>query len=166
MKIGIADALQNEGELYTGEYDGPFETVTFMGEKYAFTGGVHVSADYFADSEGIVVTGSFEAQTQVSCSRCLTEFKYTADFKFSEYYKESAQDGEYVFAGESIDLMPMLADNLVLSLPTKQLCRQDCNGLCGKCGIDLNEGSCGCEEQIDESNPFYGLANLNHDEEV
>jgi uncharacterized protein len=36
---------------------------------------------------------------------------------------------------------------LLLSLPTRPLCREDCRGLCPHCGINLNRESCGCREE-------------------
>jgi uncharacterized protein len=60
----------------------------------------------------------------------------------------------------------MFGDNVVMNLPGKFLCSEDCKGLCGLCGHDLNQGACSCGEQIDESNPFYSLSKLYDDEEV
>ncbi|MRR10305.1 DUF177 domain-containing protein, partial [bacterium] len=45
-----------------------------------------------------------------------------------------------------IDLWPELREAVLLALPLKPLCREDCRGICPACGRDLNEGSCGCRE--------------------
>lgn len=166
MKIDIANALQNEGEIYASEYIGSFDSVDFLGERYDFSEGVKANADYVWDGQGISVYGRFEAQTQVKCSRCLKPFMYEVQFAFSEYYKEQPDEGMYAYKGHAIDLTQMLEDNLVLSLPTRHLCSEDCKGLCSKCGHDLNAGDCGCADEIDESNPFYKLKNMTDDEEV
>jgi uncharacterized protein len=42
------------------------------------------------------------------------------------------------------DLFPRVREELILDMPIKLLCREDCKGLCSKCGADLNEGACGC----------------------
>ncbi|MDD5017875.1 MAG: DUF177 domain-containing protein, partial [Eubacteriales bacterium] len=134
MKIDIADAVKNEGEMYTATYDGTLDRIEFLGESYVFTGGVHVDAAYCFDGEGIVVTGRFSADVPVACSRCLKPFLYPVGFEFNEYYKEQPQDGMYSYSGESIDLDQMLSDNVVMTLTLKFLCNEDCKGLCSVCG--------------------------------
>ena len=166
MKIDIADAVRNEGEVYEQSYNGPFDSVEFVGQSYDFDGGVQVDATYFYDGEGISVAGSFQADVSVACSRCLKPFLYTVAFGFSEYYKEQSEDGVYEYKGDVVDLDQMLQDNVIMTLPGKFLCRQDCKGLCSHCGQDLNESECGCGSKVDEDNPFYSLSKLYDDEEV
>ena len=158
MKINIADAVKSMGEEFTAEYDGAFPEIEFLGERYEFPSGVHVAAGWRYDGEGIIVTGRFEAETPVTCARCLTDFTYTIGFKFAEYYKKQPEEGMYAYQDEIIDLIPMLEDNVVVNLPTKLLCYEDCKGLCSQCGADLNQGRCNCGTELDESSPFSVLS--------
>lgn len=48
-------------------------------------------------------------------------------------------------AGESLETTPIVREQILLELPAKPLCREDCAGLCPTCGADLNLGACGCE---------------------
>lgn len=166
MKINIADAIASEGEAFTARYTGPMAPVEYGGETYPFPDGVQVEAEYRFDGEGVVVTGSFKAETPVACARCLKPLKHPVSLKFAEYYSREPGEGMYAFAGEEIDLAQMIGDNIVLSLPMRFLCREDCRGLCPACGKDLNEGACGCKPEIDENHPFYGLSKLVDGEEV
>jgi len=51
---------------------------------------------------------------------------------------------------DKIDLDEYIRDYAVLAVPMKNLCSEDCKGLCPKCGKNLNEGTCNCsEENID-----------------
>ncbi len=154
MKIDIADAIKNEGEVYSEVYDGQLQDIEFMGEVFRFPD-VHVEADYSFDGEGVPVEGSFRAATQVSCSRCLKPLRYAVEFGFSEYFaKDPEQDeGIYPYTADVIELDTMLEDNIVMSLPMRFLCREDCKGLCPVCGRDLNEGECGCVPENGD-NPF------------
>jgi uncharacterized protein len=166
MRINIADALQSEGEAFTARYTGPMAPVEYGGESYAFPDGVQVEAEYRFDGEGVTVTGSFTGATQAECARCLQPLTHPISLRFAEYYSRQPEEGMYPFEGEEIELEQMLGDNIVLNLPMRFLCRQDCKGLCPACGKDLNEGACGCKSDVDESNPFYGLSKLYSDEEV
>ena len=48
--------------------------------------------------------------------------------------------------GDILDLTEVLQDNLLLGIPMKILCQEDCAGFCSLCGQDLNEGQCQCEK--------------------
>lgn len=71
------------------------------------------------------------------CSRCLKDF--TLDFR-----KELRLDFIAEKSRPLIDLNPEIAEEIILDLPVKPLCKMDCLGLCPKCGRDLNQEKCGC----------------------
>jgi len=52
---------------------------------------------------------------------------------------------EELFDGKVIDLEPIVREQVLLALPMSAVCREDCSGLCVKCGQNLNEKKCGCE---------------------
>ena len=166
MRVNIADALQSEGEAFEARYTGPMTPVEYGDESFSFPDGVQVEAEYRFDGEGVLVTGSITGATNAECARCLKPLTHPVSLRFAEYYSRQPEEGMYAFEGEEIDLAQMLGDNIVLSLPMRFLCRQDCKGLCPTCGKDLNEDACGCKPSVDESNPFYGLSKLYSDEEV
>ena len=55
---------------------------------------------------------------------------------------------EETYAGKEIDLNPAVREQILLQIPTSPLCREDCLGLCVRCGKDLNEGECGCDRAV------------------
>jgi uncharacterized protein len=64
---------------------------------------------------------------------------------------EETREEVRVFTGEEIDLRDAVEEALILALPMKVLCRPDCQGLCPRCGRELEEGPCECpEEEINE----------------
>lgn len=56
-------------------------------------------------------------------------------------------DREY-FDGRTIDLDPIVREQVLLALPASVVCKDDCKGLCPRCGQDLNEAECGCERKV------------------
>ncbi|WP_377077376.1 YceD family protein, partial [Ruminococcus bicirculans (ex Wegman et al. 2014)] len=60
------------------------------------------------------------------------------------YEHESDRDDYVVCENNTLDLDELAISDLLLQLPTKILCRDDCKGLCYVCGQDLNEGKCNC----------------------
>ncbi len=101
--------------------------------------------------------GSGEVLAIMHCSRCLREFLQQIKFEINEIFAQSQmkeffpEEVElFPIENDSIDLFPMLRQLIVLSLPFKPLCSEECKGICPRCGADLNEGSCGCgEDAID-----------------
>ena len=55
---------------------------------------------------------------------------------------------EEVFDGKTIDLDPIVREQVLLALPMGVVCREDCQGLCAQCGQNLNEKKCGCEQRV------------------
>ena len=49
-----------------------------------------------------------------------------------------------VFDGEAIDVDEIVKEQIVLAVPTRMLCREDCKGICPECGTDRNTGDCSC----------------------
>ncbi len=52
---------------------------------------------------------------------------------------------EELFDGKVINLQPIVREQVLLSLPMNAVCKEDCRGLCTKCGQNLNEKECGCD---------------------
>ncbi len=118
------------------------------------------------------VQGEISGKVEAECSRCLQaarihlEFPFDAVFVTAENYtneKEAqlrANDLEVsVFEGDKIDLTELVREQILLNLPTKVFCREDCQGLCQKCGANLNLIDCNCEEK--ETDPRWAaLRNL------
>jgi len=105
----------------------------------------------------VFVNGHIDTRAQVECDRCLlpVEFPVSTDFQLeyvsgSDY--ESSQAAELteaelsvsVFDGETIDVDEIVKEQILLTVPTRLLCREDCKGICPECGTDRNTGECNC----------------------
>jgi uncharacterized protein len=105
----------------------------------------------------VFVNGHIDTRAQVECDRCLQqiELPVSADFALeyitgSDY--ESSEMAELtedamavsVFDGDAIDVDEIVKEQVLLAVPTRLLCREDCKGICPECGIDKNTGECQC----------------------
>ncbi len=96
--------------------------------------------------EGIVVHGHVSGEYESECSRCLTPVRGTFSVPVREMFERAPIDGEtYPLEGEEVDLELPVRDAVLLDLPQKPLCRDDCAGLCPECGVDHNETDCQCD---------------------
>jgi uncharacterized protein len=87
-----------------------------------------------------------------TCDRCLKAFDREYAYDFSHTLARSlSSDGDefedYVICPDNtLDLNELAVSDLLLELPSKILCKEDCLGLCLRCGKNLNDGVCDCKE--------------------
>ena len=118
-----------------------------------------VAGDLVVESvvEGVLVTGPVTGRVLCRCARCLTEFHTDLGVELCELFAGPGhlddQEDVYRVQGEEIDLEPMLRDEITLALPLNPLCRDDCKGMCARCGRELNNGACDCTD--DEMDPRW-----------
>ena len=113
----------------------------------------------------VMVEGRFHTRVILTCSRCLAAFESPLETRFfltftpqstdapafgaqDDIELESEDIGLISFVGEEIDLKEALQEEVVMALPMQPLCKPDCKGLCTRCGADLNEGECGCNQKV------------------
>jgi uncharacterized protein len=122
-------------------------------------------------SGGVLLTAQFQAVVEAPCKRCLKDVSLTLPISFTlnlvpakpapEDEDEAEQKGrgrderagtfelseadEELFDGRTIDLDPILREQILLALPMHVVCEEGCAGLCPSCGQNLNEKKCGCQ---------------------
>ncbi len=91
------------------------------------------------------------ATLECICDRCLETFEKPIEYSFEEVLKKEDVNGEdenpdaIYFQGNSVEIDEIVLNNIILSLPIKNLCSEDCKGLCPDCGQNLNLGECSCD---------------------
>ena len=110
-----------------------------------FNSPVVIDGSIEQDGDTLMVTGEVRTEVILQCSRCLGTVKHPLHSGFSQEYSETGQ-GEDVMPvkGDSIDLRKPVIESILLELPVKVLCREECKGLCPVCGTDRNMKECGC----------------------
>lgn len=121
---------------------------------------LEVSGEVLNNGAFLEVTGQILGQARFICGRCLEPYSVKVEIPFQEDFKqgapESDQDAEVSwYQGESIDIAGTVSENLILSEPIKQVCREECRGLCPVCGKNLNMENCTCT--TDAINPKFAI---------
>ena len=103
----------------------------------------------------LVMTGSITTCIHGICDRCASDFDRDVNIPIdvvlvTEMANEENED-EWVFPleGDSADLDDIVRTVFVLNLDSKLLCKEDCKGLCHRCGKNLNDGPCNCQKELD-----------------
>jgi uncharacterized protein len=158
MQINVAQLLQEPiGSIR--EYDINEIIAGLDGHEHRISG----ECQLLRTQGRILVKCHLNTNAELICSRCLTTFQQLLEFKFEEEYlptvdvltgtplDDSTETGNFTIDEHHIlDIGEAIRQYAQLVIPMKPLCRQDCAGLCQKCGKNLNEGPCACPaEEID-----------------
>ena len=103
----------------------------------------------------LVMKGMIETTIHGVCDRCAAEFTEKKEIPLdvvlvTELANEENED-EWVFPleGDSADLDDIIRTVFVLNMDSKLLCKEDCKGMCCRCGKNLNDGPCNCQKELD-----------------
>jgi uncharacterized protein len=102
--------------------------------------------------QGILIDGAFNGLVPVECVRCMEPFDQALHTAFQELYSfhshPTVEDSMVIAEDGNIDFSPIVREYLVLEVPIKSLCREDCKGLCIECGENLNIKTCAHQSQV------------------
>jgi len=159
LKVRITDITEKAKHIDTVEEVNLFPTLiqAQTAGECQFLSPVTVSLSVAREFDHIRVQGSVGATVRLSCSRCLSEFSSDLASSFTIFYTQAAtaqpedevELGEEdlisaTYTGDEIDFSAEVAEQILLEIPYKPLCSEECNGLCASCGIDLNNFDCTC----------------------
>jgi uncharacterized protein len=125
------------------------------------------------DTETVLLQGELSAVVEFLCDRCGEPFNYTLSSSFNYLFKTgedtslhlhemecSEEDFNTVYLNEpAIDVSEVLREQVLLAVPERRICNENCKGLCPGCGAVLRYEACRCESNNVES-PFAVLKNL------
>jgi uncharacterized protein len=127
-------------------------------DAYRVVGPVDVAFDIHRDRDKFRLVGHLRTALELTCSRCLEPFSFPLEAAFDlRYLPAAAMSTESeraigdddletsYYQNDEIDLSGLVAEQILLALPMKPLCREECRGLCQECGANLNTGPCACQ---------------------
>jgi len=169
MRVELENLEGGKGEfahVYQPDELNPIDERVQLTEPAAVSGKVRVAGNE------VFVSGHIDTRAQVECDRCLqpVELPVNTDFALeyisgADYESSAAAElteadmSVSVFDGEAIDIDEIVKEQILLTVPARTLCREDCKGICPECGIDRNTGECSCV--TDNTDPRWAaLKNL------
>lgn len=135
------------------------EELALGDENVRLTRMPEISGRINCNGQEVQLRGRITAQAEVDCDRCLKPVAVPIDTKFDVTYIPAAdyaagaaaaelQEADLnvsVYEDETIDVDELVREQVLLALPRRALCREDCQGLCPACGADKNTDACSCE---------------------
>jgi len=125
---------------------------------YQLQRAVPVDVSFYRLGADLFFRGEFAGSVSGTCARCLESYPFTLREPFTFVLKPQGHndggqelDAEDLslsfYTGDEVDLAPLVREAIILALPTRPLCKEDCRGLCPHCGANRNLGDCGCRDQ-------------------
>ncbi len=130
------------------------EALRLQAEGASFQDPVTVELTITKSQDQLICRGKTRAGVQLECSRCLKEYQqnlcsdlvFVVDLSGEPKQEASEEDGYFLAdpAATDFEIDDLVREAILLSLPFKPLCSEDCKGLCPLCGTDLNRSRCRC----------------------
>ena len=156
MILDLSSLLSGKSQRLDFEYEitqADDEDAILPPDDVSFTAPIRVHG-YVTDNAGYMTLCAYaEIDYQSRCARCLEDIFGTFILEFNRTVASSGTlqneaNDEYVIVKNGfLDIDRELVEDLMLEFPSKLLCKEECAGLCPKCGKSLNFGECGCPKK-------------------
>ncbi len=148
MSLELKEVMVTPGSRLDLSESFVFDDVSAEGEGLRFS---PVSVCGTVTNTGGLVELRYTAEFKYSkpCDRCLVETEKSAKYEFTHTLAASGQEDDWgviITPEYNLDLFNLVRDDILLELPTRHLCSENCQGLCPVCGQNLNEKLCGCRK--------------------
>ena len=154
MLLGLSKIIDCPGASDTFSTSVDLSALCF-GVRYPVSEPVKAEGTVRNTAGVLVMPGEVSPTIHGTCDRCAADFDRDVLIPIdvvlvTEMANEENED-EWVFPleGDSADLDDIVRTGFVLNLDSKLLCKEDCAGLCHRCGKNLNDGPCNCQKELD-----------------
>ena len=150
MKISLEKIIKIDNALIELDFSEVIEGLDTIYGDCEFTQPASFKGQ-LSNYDGVLsLRGRLKAEYKANCSRCLKEINNFINTTVDEKLVSEKSDHDievYTYEGNVVDISKILKDNIILALPVRQLCSEDCKGICPTCGVDLNFQDCNCNRK-------------------
>ena len=156
MQIHLSDITDSEGKIIQFSSEVELDKISFQMGDYPILEKTPVELEITNTGNKVLeLKGIGSVTVGIPCDRCLEqvavkipyEIEQKLDMKKSDTERVQDLDENDYLTGMDLDVDRLVYLEVLMSWPLKVLCREDCKGICSRCGKNLNKGSCGCAEE-------------------
>ena len=154
MRLGLSKIIDCPGATVDFSVSVDLSDLLY-GTCYPVTEPVLASGSVRNTAGVLVMKGDLHTTIHGVCDRCASDFTQDVDIPMNVVLvkelanEENEDEGVFPLDGDEADLEEIVRTVFVLNMDSKLLCSPDCQGLCCRCGKNLNDGPCGCQKEID-----------------
>ncbi|MEY8320371.1 DUF177 domain-containing protein [Lachnospiraceae bacterium 46-61] len=146
--LTISQIIGKTGESMEVSFSENIENTMGYPDVVCFSEPVVIKGVLTNTKKGILFEADGNTEAIYLCSRCLEKVKVPIQFNINEmFYPSGSVENEKeaeTFCDDEMDLTDVIQRSILENLPMKVVCKEECKGLCPKCGKNLNEGDCDC----------------------
>lgn len=163
MKFDITNIKRGSGDSMEVRYQGPLPQGDLI-DMITVKDDLVLEGTLTHYDGMIFLNGTVKLSYEGRCARCLKPVKRSLNLKLQEKFStvETEDDEVYSYEGNYVDLTKAVMDNIIIALPIRLLCTDQCKGLCPVCGKNRNNETCSCkesDEELPKENKFGILKN-------
>ena len=156
MQIHLSDITDSEGKHIQLQLDLDLDKISFQMGDYPILEKTPIELDITNTGNKVLeMKGTGAVVVGIPCDRCLEQVAVIIPYEIDQKLDMKKSDAERVqdldendyLTGMDLDVDRLVYLEVLMSWPLKVLCKEDCKGICSRCGKNLNEGPCGCAEE-------------------
>ena len=152
MRLDLKDIIHKPDARKTFQFQADLSGLEFYGRK-PITRPVLAQGSVTNHAGALVLEGTVSSLLDLVCDRCGKPFTREKVVELNSLVAQELEDEEnddiLLLDGTELDLDEVVTEAFVLAMDTKNLCSDDCKGLCAGCGVNLNEEPCRCKPEVD-----------------
>ena len=156
-RINLTEEFLSEGRVRFEKSEYPFiEYSGADGLSYPISSKSDIELKISNVKKGqILLEGSFKITLLMPCDRCLKDVEVPIDLEFQKEFLDEEHQGSmddkdefYALEGSDLNVYDLIDQEILLNLPSKILCSDECKGICPICGTDRNLNECNCDSFV------------------
>ena len=152
MRLDLKNIIHVPEASVSFQFQKDLSDLEFYGE-HLITRPVQIEGSVTNHAGALVLEGKASSLLDLVCDRCGKRYSREKVVELNCLLATELEDEEndeiYLLEGNEVDLDEVAGTAFILDMDTKNLCSDNCKGLCAKCGADLNNGPCGCRPEVD-----------------
>lgn len=153
MRLNLKDVIHVPGAVLPFEFQMDLSQMEFYGAR-PIDQPVRVTGRVRNMAGALVLEATAQTTLSLTCDRCMKPFtkEQTVEIETllaTELADEASEDEIVLLDGDEVDLDEVAATAFILAMDSKNLCSEDCKGICSGCGADLNTEPCRCKPEVD-----------------
>lgn len=159
MRINVSDIIKSDGASLDIKADGIKIDIKDM---VIAISDVKFNGSLTNNISKLFLNGEMDVEYKNCCYKCLKDINRVLSIKVKEYFSSLPDENDlhYEIKDNYVDIKKALHDNIVLNLPMKESCSEECKGLCPKCGVVIGNEACKCENEVYLNSQFEILKKI------
>lgn len=167
MKLDVSNLYKKSCDLLEFERSENVESINYSEDKLVLTSPVSIKGNICKQERDLFLEASVNFSYKDQCARCLKEIETNIEYELDvrivkgTYNEDEVEDyNVFVLDSEKLDLIKVIESTLDFNISHKNLCDENCRGICPGCGVDLNRAECKCDQSEEDDDIDPRLAKL------